>query len=527
GFVYTDGNAYGSYVTFTIGNQTGNIINYSVMGTTLFNISITNFDYNSTSSQGSITWVSNTDGSTIIQLHDNPAAVINILTNRGISVTFTLAKNVTAAKEDNFVRIESGGVVGYIVGTGTVTSSISGTQVKLDAAPNSAVVFRAAPVNMPMFDNMYRGFSQEIARNRMGMEIALGRNGTYDSINYSTMMQMRVQSMDRNRISLLFNATEPSGRIIAINLDNTSLIVGAHEMLRIHYDSQPMDCVNDPNIVFNGTDRPLCWISPIQEGVRAQLMIYVPHFSEHTIDIVVEPEGTTTNPSITGVTITPTTPSVGSEMNITVAINNPGASFNGRVEGNVWAPDGTGKYLAWEKVVIPSGISTVTIIGPAGGEESSYITHNAGTYLYDIFLENVDQGQVYTNATDSKKGVPFIVGPPKSVFMSNIMLSDSPTVGSVMTLNVTISNPTSSAFTGTMDPNIWDSVRGYVLTPQSISIAAGGSTTLTFSYTPVNHGLQSYDFFMLSDMNMSDMNTKTPWGFHCMDYVAGIGFNVV
>jgi hypothetical protein len=186
GFIYTDGNAYGSYVTFTIDNQTGNIINYSVMGTTLFNISITNFDYNSTSSQGSITWVSNTNGSTIIQLHDNPAAVINILTNRGISVTFTLAKNVTAAKEDNFVRIESGGVVGYIVGTGTVTSSISGTQVKLDASPNSAVVFRAAPVNMPMFDNMYRGFSQEIARNRMGMEIALGRNGTYDSINYST-----------------------------------------------------------------------------------------------------------------------------------------------------------------------------------------------------------------------------------------------------------------------------------------------------------------------------------------------------
>jgi hypothetical protein len=290
GFMYSGGNAYGSYVTFAIDNQTGNVINYGVMGTTLFNISITNFDYKSTSSQGSITWVSNTDGSTIIQLHDNPAAVINIPTNRGISVTFTLAENVTAAKENNFVRIESGGVVGYIVGTGTVTSSISGMQVKLDASPNSAIVFRAAPINMPMFDNIYRGFSQEIARNRMGMEIALGRNGTYDSINYSTMMQMRVQAMDRNRISLLVNATEPSGRIIAINLDNTSLIVGAHEMLRIHYDGQPMDCVTNPNIVFNGTDRPLCWISPIQEGVRAQLMIYVPHFSEHTIDITVEPE---------------------------------------------------------------------------------------------------------------------------------------------------------------------------------------------------------------------------------------------
>jgi len=229
-------------------------------------------------------------------------------------------------------------------------------------------------------------------------------------------------------------------------------------------------------------------------------------------------------PSITGVTITPTNPSTGNEINITVAINNPGASFNGRVEGNIWPPSGTGKYLGWENLVIPNGVSNVTIIGAAGGAESSYITHQAGTYLYDVYLENVDKGQVYTNPTDSKTGVPFTVGAAASVYISNIVLSASPTNGSVMTLKVTISNPTASAFTGTMDANIWDSMRGYVLTPQSISIAAGGSTTLIFSYTPVNHGLHSYDFFMVSDI--SGDNTKTPWGFSCKDYLAGVGFTI-
>lgn len=289
GFIHSNESAYGEYVTFIIDNQTGNVINYGVMGNPLFNISIANFNYKSTSSQDSLTWVSNTDGSTIIQLHDNPAAVINIFTTKSISVTFTLAGGVNATKEDNLIRIESGSVVGYIAGIGTVTSSVSATQVKVDAVPNSAIVFRVAPINMPMFDHMYQRFSQEIAGNRMGMEIALGRNGTYDSINYSIGMQMRVQAMEGNHIRLLVNATEPSGRIIAINLDNTSLVIGARERLGIHYDDQPIDCVNDPNIVFNGTDRPLCWVSPIQEGVRAQLMVYVPHFSEHTIDIIVEP----------------------------------------------------------------------------------------------------------------------------------------------------------------------------------------------------------------------------------------------
>jgi hypothetical protein len=228
-------------------------------------------------------------------------------------------------------------------------------------------------------------------------------------------------------------------------------------------------------------------------------------------------------PSMTGVTISPTIPSAGSEMNITVAINNLGASFNGRVEGNVWAPDGSGKYLGWDTVVIPSGASTVTITGAAGGNESSYIPHTAGAYLYNVFLENVDQGQVYTNSTDSRLGVPFTVGTAANVYLSKVSLSSAPKNGSVMTLSVTISNPTASAFNGTMDSNIWDSASGHALTPQNISIVANGSTTLTFSYTPVKTGLHSYDFFMLSP----GQNTKTPWGFPCMDYVAGIGFTVV
>jgi hypothetical protein len=304
GFVSSAGNAYGEYVTFTIDNQTGNVLDYGVVGTALFNISIANFNYKSTNTQGSITLVSSTDGSTLIRLYDDPAAVINILTTKSISVTFTLANGATATKEDDLVRVEAGNIQGYIAGTGAVTSSVSGTQVKVEVPPGSAVIFHAAPVNMPMSDNMYRRFSEEIARNRMGIEIALGSNGTYSFVNYSSGMQMMVQSMEQDRIRLVLNATEPSGRIVAINLDNTSLVVGANKRLRINYDGMPMQCVDDPDIVFNGTDSPLCWISPVQNGARAQIMMYIPHFSEHNIDIVVEAGATPTETAPPGRTIT-------------------------------------------------------------------------------------------------------------------------------------------------------------------------------------------------------------------------------
>lgn len=88
GFLHSAGNAYGEYVTFTIDSQTGAILNFGIAGTTLFNMSIANFDYKSNLSRGSVTLVSNTDGSVLIQVHDNPAAVINILTKKGISITF-------------------------------------------------------------------------------------------------------------------------------------------------------------------------------------------------------------------------------------------------------------------------------------------------------------------------------------------------------------------------------------------------------------------------------------------------------
>lgn len=317
GFMHSAGNAYGEYVTFTVDSQTGDIVNYGIAGTTLLNISIANFNYKTTSSQGSMTWVSNTDNSIIVQLHDNPAAVINILKNKDISITFTLADGVTATKEDNFVKIESAGVVGYIVGTGTATSSVSGKIVKVDAPGSGSVVFRAAPVNMPMFDNLHRRLTQEMARNRVCLELALGRNGTYNAVNYSARMQLRIQTMERDRIRLMLNATEPSGSIIAINLDNTSLSIGARERLRIHYDGQPLQCADNPDTVFNGTARPLCWISPVQERVRAQLMIYVPSFSEHTIDILVEPEVTgtpTATATSTPATPTPTKPASGFDL---------------------------------------------------------------------------------------------------------------------------------------------------------------------------------------------------------------------
>ncbi len=104
---------------------------------------------------------------------------------------------------------------------------------------------------------MHRGFAQGIAQNRIGLEVALGANETYDVVNYSRNMRLKVQEMMEERVRMQVNSTDPEGRVISINLDNTSLELRERQRLRIHYDEEPLNCIDNPEAVLNGTGQPL------------------------------------------------------------------------------------------------------------------------------------------------------------------------------------------------------------------------------------------------------------------------------
>lgn len=326
GFINSEENIFGKFVTFSIDNKTGNVLNYSVMGTKLFDISIDNFNFRSTENIGTTTLVSGTNGSRIV-ITDSPAAILTIIATKPIIVTFTLASGVSAESLgseniNNLIKITSGNIVGEIISRNI---TISGNKVTVKTSSSGIVVFRVSPVNMPMFDNMHERIAQKIADNRMGTEISINSN-TVSTANF-TEVQATV-AIKNTSISLKVSSTSPSGRVISVNLDNSSLVVGNNEKLVIRYDGQDLQCSNDSNVVLNGTDKPACWISPIQNGVRAQVLIYIPHFSEHDIEIAVEPTGTETlETNVTSEIIsadiptpTPTPKSPGFEILVAIAL---------------------------------------------------------------------------------------------------------------------------------------------------------------------------------------------------------------
>ncbi len=293
GFMHSGDCLYGQYITFEVDNLTGEITNYGIAGVEIFDsIVVDGFEYDSTQVRGAMTTIADTDGTTFIQTHDNPAAVINVFSSSEHTINFYLAEGTTVSEEDNIVKItvEDSNIVVYIISAAGSIVDIPGDNgpISITSPADSSVVVRAVPVNMQGqgLDNVHGMFVREMAGNRVGAEVSLGKGGSMSVVNYAEEMHVELQSMTQEMIQLQVNCTDPAGRIMAFNLDNTSLMLQEMDRIGIHYDGSPMACVNDPELVFNATTAT-CWISQ-QTREQAQVMMYIPEFSEHTIDIVVE-----------------------------------------------------------------------------------------------------------------------------------------------------------------------------------------------------------------------------------------------
>src|SRR3990170_954834 len=98
GFMYSAGSSYGNYVTFTVDNITGTVMDYGIGIPVFDSISVSNFNFKDSRTIGASTRITNRDNSIVLQLHDNPAAVINIRTIVPTAITFDLAAGVKASK---------------------------------------------------------------------------------------------------------------------------------------------------------------------------------------------------------------------------------------------------------------------------------------------------------------------------------------------------------------------------------------------------------------------------------------------
>ncbi len=302
GFMHSAGSSYGNYVTFTVDNTTGEVRDYGISGIPVFDsIKVAGFNFKDSKIQGALTRITNKDGSVVLQLHDNPAAVINIRTKAAATITFNLADGVKASKDDKVIKIEADNLTAFIAGTNSTSINITGDEIKIESSAGNAI-FRAVPVNMPVGEGHGR-FMAEMMKNRAGAEIAVGAYGKYSIANFSEDTNVMIRSMDRNRMRMTINSTDPSGKFFMMNLDNSSLTWTERQKIRLYIDNKPMRQFMSVDELYNATESSF-WLT-MPGGNRMQAMMYIANFSEHTVDVAVEDEGTPTPAETPTPTATP------------------------------------------------------------------------------------------------------------------------------------------------------------------------------------------------------------------------------
>src|SRR5659263_402517 len=307
GFMHREGNNFGRYVTFSVNNTTVEVMNYGILGLTVFDsIKVSSFDLKDIKSMGAVTRITNKDGLIVIQLHDNPAAVINIMSKAKAEVVFDLSEGIKATKEENIVKIESGNFTAYIASGNATSVNIAEDNITI-GTDKGLTIFRATPVNMPL-EEMDRGFMGEIMKNRAGAEVSVGDFDKSSIVNYSEDTDVLIRSMEKNRMRMMINSSGHSGKFFMINIDNSSLVWNERQKLRLYLDNEPMRQVMSEQELY-GTNESSFWLTMMGKN-RMQAMMYISNFSERQVDLVIEDEVTpTATPEVTiTATTTPKTP---------------------------------------------------------------------------------------------------------------------------------------------------------------------------------------------------------------------------
>ncbi len=305
GFMHREDDNFGNYVTFSVDNTTGDVLNFGISGNSVFDsIKITGFDFKAETTNGAETKIINKDGSIVIHMHDNPAAVIEIDSNKNASLIFDLAAGASATKQDNLVKITSGNITSYIISEKATSTNIAGRQVSIETGIGDTV-FRASPVNMP-HDDMEERFMGEMMTNRAGAEVSVGKSDKYSIVNYSEDVNVTMESIETDHMRIMINSSDHSGKFILMNIDNSSLMWNEGQKISLHLDNKSMKQVLTERELYSASESSF-WLN-MAGRKKLQALVYISNFSTRQIEVIVEAAGTPTTTATSPVSTTKATP---------------------------------------------------------------------------------------------------------------------------------------------------------------------------------------------------------------------------
>lgn len=297
---YDNGTVTGFFINFDFNESTGTINNYSVRygmeRLKVFDyIEISKFTVENVKVVGSIFMAS--DDTHRIIAHNNPTALLHIKTNGSAEISIAIPgdfeiKQINSNNTclDTIYRITKDDFIGAIgISNGTASLEERGERTYLNISGNDThLFFRMRPYFQGIGLSMHAQLMNAVIEGRICAEIrVMTHNGDaiYDAQIYDYRYTFRIVSAAQNRVTLQVASEQHEGRLFLFVLDNETINVA--NQIQVKLDSHDVAKANSVSEILNATgasNSDARYYGFEIDGLQ-YLLVYVPHFSEHTIEI--------------------------------------------------------------------------------------------------------------------------------------------------------------------------------------------------------------------------------------------------
>jgi len=304
-FSYSNGVAGGEFVNFNINEQTGEVSNYKVNNTTIFEqVSYENQTKGTINVKGPMLWYYGMGASfnwsqhnpginamwRFIHIHDNPAGVFQIIVHGKDTVTYTLASGINAEILGNHtIEITGNNIDGMLIYSGKAAVSQNEITVKLGTydyefgnytCSGGSVLFML--INAWHFGKQMRTMiTNAIADGKMGGQLIISGNN-HDFINYTYGFKAQLKMNKDNHIQVEVQAQSHEGKVLMLTIDKNDIQYDSNHTIIVKIDGQKLKMDSSIGVFDGGSGGKYAIVNSSNE---LTVIVYIPHFSEHSIDI--------------------------------------------------------------------------------------------------------------------------------------------------------------------------------------------------------------------------------------------------
>ena len=304
-FNYTNGFVDGKYVSFQINDETGEIENYKVNGTSVFqSVTYENETQGNVWTKGAvmlyygmgekINFTNPTQGKMnfmwrFMHIHDNPAGVFHMVVYGGDTVTYKLGSGIYALKTGQHIITLNGTITGVLIFTGNAVISNDKISVTLgihdytfgdyNFKGGSVTFIRTGGWNIP--SKIKDKVINAIQQGKVGGEMDINEKAS-DFINYTYGLHAHLKTREKNNLELTVSSENSQGKVIMVNVDKSTLNYDSNHKITVKIDGKEIKEESEDSVMAGGSEGKYAVVNG-ENSVT--VLIYVSHFSSHSVDI--------------------------------------------------------------------------------------------------------------------------------------------------------------------------------------------------------------------------------------------------